>query len=147
MPAPLSFTPPQTASLTNMKEHFQRFANWGAALVGAPSAFLLAALFCLVWAGSGPHFGYSNSWQLVANTVTNVVTFLLVFLIQYSQDRNTKATQLKLDEIVHALDGARNKMIRLEELPDDEIDRLEKEMRALRSRPSPDRTSTGIAKF
>lgn len=117
-----------------MKEQFQRFANWGAALVGAPSAFLLAAAFCVIWAASGPHFGYSNSWQLVANTVTNVATFLLVFLIQYTQDRNTKATQLKLDEVVRALGGARNKMIRLEELPDDEINRLEREMRVFRNR-------------
>jgi low affinity Fe/Cu permease len=118
-----------------MRETFQRCANWIANVVGSPDSFLAAALFCIVWGASGPHFGYSNSWQLVANTVTNVATFLLVFLIQYSQNRNTQAIQLKLDELVRALDGARNKMIRLEDLPDAELDRLEREMRALRSGP------------
>lgn len=116
-----------------MRETFQRFANWSATLVGSPGAFLAAALFCILWGATGPHFGYSNSWQLVANTVTNVATFLLVFLIQYSQNRNTQATQLKLDELVRAHGGARNKMIRLEDLPDGELDRLEREMRAIRS--------------
>ena len=117
-----------------MRQLFQRFASWSAALVGSPSAFLLAAMFCLAWAVSGPHFAYSDSWQLVANTVTNISTFLLAFLIQYSQNRNTQATQLKLDEIVRALEGARNHLIRLEELPDAELDRLEQEMRVLRNR-------------
>jgi low affinity Fe/Cu permease len=117
-----------------MRDIFQRFASWSAAVAGSPSAFLIAAAFCVLWAVSGPRFGYSDSWQLVANTVTNISTFLLAFLIQYSQNRNTQATQLKLDEIVRALDGARNAMIRLEELPDAELNRLEHEMRALRSR-------------
>ncbi|GAC1411394.1 MAG: low affinity iron permease family protein [Gemmatimonadaceae bacterium] len=117
-----------------MRHTFQRFASWSANLVGSAGAFLVAAVFCLVWAASGPHFAYSNSWQLVANTVTNVATFLLVFLIQYSQNRNTQATQLKLDELVRAVQGARNQMIRVEELPDAELDRLEREMRQLRSR-------------
>jgi low affinity Fe/Cu permease len=117
-----------------MRQAFQRFASWSANLVGSPGAFLVAAVFCVVWAASGPHFAYSNSWQLVATTVTNVATFLLVFLIQYSQNRNTQATQLKLDELVRSVQGARNQMIRLEELPDAELDRVEREMRALRSR-------------
>jgi len=117
-----------------MRQTFQRFASWSANLVGSPSAFLAATVFCLLWAASGPHFGYSDSWQLVANTVTNVATFLLVFLIQHSQNRNAQATQLKLDELVRALAGARNQMIRLEDLPDAELDRLDREMRALRSR-------------
>ncbi len=117
-----------------MRETFHRFASWSANLVGSPGAFLVAAVFCIVWAASGPHFAYSNSWQLVANTVTNVVTFLLVFLIQYSQNRNTQATQLKLDELVRVVEGARSKMIRLEELSDAELDGLEHEMRALRGR-------------
>jgi low affinity Fe/Cu permease len=117
-----------------MRQTFQRFASWSANLVGSPSAFLAATVFCLLWAASGPHFGYSDSWQLVANTVTNVATFLLVFLIQHSQNRNAQTTQLKLDELVRALAGARNQMIRLEDLPDAELDRLDREMRALRNR-------------
>jgi low affinity Fe/Cu permease len=119
-----------------MRDIFQRFASWSAALVGSPTAFLLAAVFCLLWAASGPHFAYSDTWQLVANTVTNLATFLLAFLIQYSQNRNTQATQLKLDELVRSIEGARNAMIRLEELPDAELDRLEREMSALRGRSS-----------
>ncbi|GAC1461403.1 MAG: low affinity iron permease family protein [Gemmatimonadaceae bacterium] len=89
-----------------MRHTFQRFASWSANLVGSAGAFLVAAVFCLVWAASGPHFAYSNSWQLVA----------------------------KLDELVRAVQGARNQMIRVEELPDAELDRLEREMRQLRSR-------------
>lgn len=117
-----------------MRKVFHRFASWSAALVGSPSAFLIAVTFCAAWGISGSHFHYSDTWQLVANTVTNLSTFLLAFLIQYSQNRNTQATQLKLDELVRSIDGARNGMIRLEELPDAELDRLEQEMRRLRGR-------------
>ena len=125
-----------------MRKTFHRFASWSAALVGSPSAFLIAVTFCGAWAVSGPHFRYSDSWQLVANTVTNLSTFLLAFLIQYSQNRNTQATQLKLDELVRSIAGARNGMIRLEELPDAELDRLEQEMRRVRGRATGPRDVT-----
>ena len=116
-----------------MRDLFRRFAQRSSLAVGSPAAFLLAAAFCVVWAVSGPVFHWSDAWQLVANTVTNIVTFLMVFLIQYSQNRDTAAMQLKLDETLRAIRGARNSLIALEDLPDEELDRLEAEMRAIRA--------------
>jgi low affinity Fe/Cu permease len=100
--------------------------------MGSSTAFLVALLFCIGWAVCGPLFHYSDSWQLVANTVTNVVTFLMVFIIQYAQNRDTQALQLKLDEVLRTQRGARGSMLALEELSDAELEQLEQEMRALR---------------
>jgi low affinity Fe/Cu permease len=117
-----------------MKKLFRSLARTTAGAMGSPTAFLLALLFCVGWGACGPLFHYSDSWQLVANTVTNVVTFLMVFLIQYAQNRDTQALQLKLDEVLRTQRGARGSMLALEELSDAELEQLEQEMRALRDR-------------
>ncbi|HEY3565968.1 MAG TPA: low affinity iron permease family protein, partial [Casimicrobiaceae bacterium] len=88
----------------------------------------------VVWAVTGPMFGFSDAWQLIANTVTNVVTFLMVFIIQNSQSRDTKATQLKLDELLRAVGNARSSLINLESLSDEEMNRLQQQFEQLRER-------------
>jgi len=92
--------------------------------MGKPSAFVWATGFTIIWAVSGPLFGYSDSWQLVINTGTTVLTFLMVFLIQNTQNRDAKAMHVKLDELVKSIKGARNKMVGAEQLTDMELDEL-----------------------
>lgn len=103
---------------------FGRFARWAAHATGTPAAFLLALSVVIVWLITGPLFHYSDTWQLVINTGTTIVTFLMVFLIQHTQNRDTAAMHLKLDEIVRALEGAHNAMLDLEELEEDELLRI-----------------------
>ena len=100
------------------RSHFGRFARWVAWTCGRPGAFAVALLVIIVWAASGPLFGFSDTWQLVINTGTTVVTFLMVFLIQSTQNRDTEAVQLKLDELLRAIAGAHAGLIDLEELDD-----------------------------
>jgi Predicted small integral membrane protein len=102
--------------------------------MGSPWAFLLAILAILAWACLGPAFHFSDTWQLVINTATTIVTFLMVFLIQNTQNRDTRAMQLKLDELLRGLKGARTSLVGLEELSDDELERLQKEFERLRGR-------------
>jgi low affinity Fe/Cu permease len=101
---------------------FDRFANRIAHFAGHPVAFAAAVLLILVWILSGPVFGYSDTWQLVINTATTIVTFLMVFLIQNTQNRDGQATQVKLDELIRAVDGAHNGLLDLEELSETEIE-------------------------
>ena len=108
-------------------ETFRHAARRIAHVIGTPGAFLLAVLAVLVWAASGPLFGFSDTWQLVINTGTTIITFLVVFLIQNTQNRDSKEIHLKLDELIHAVRDARNQMLDVDELPDEELARLERE--------------------
>ena len=108
---------------------FTRFACEIAHLSGKPAAFLLAALVVVTWAASGPLFGFSDTWQLVINTVTTIVTFLMVFLIQNTQNRDTMALQIKLAELIFVMQGAKNKLATVEDLSDEDLERLHQEYR------------------
>jgi low affinity Fe/Cu permease len=103
---------------------FGRFAQWTARAMGHPFAFVLAVLIIVGWAISGPFFGYSDTWQLVINTSTTIVTFLMVFLIQNTQNRESVAVQLKLDELIRTHQGAHNALLDLEELGEEDLARL-----------------------
>jgi low affinity Fe/Cu permease len=98
---------------------------------GRPAAFLIASGAVVLWAFSGPMFGFSDTWQLVINTSTTIVTFLMVFLIQNTQNRDTEAMQIKLDELIRATQGAHNALLNLEHLEDEELDRYRKHYAAL----------------
>ncbi len=113
---------------------FRRFSQTTADLVGTPYAFCLAAAAVVLWAVTGPLFQFSDTWQLVINTSTTIVTFLMVFLIQSTQNRDAKAVHLKLDEIIHALNDARDKLVDVENDSDEEIDRLSQEFKHLHNR-------------
>ena len=114
-----------------MNDVFRKFARACSDAVGSPWAFLFAVLACAVWALTGPLYGYSNTWQLVINTATTVVTFLMVFLIQSTQNRDAKAIHLKLDELLRGVKGARTGLVGLEDLTDEELEALHKEFERL----------------
>lgn len=114
-------------------DRFSRFATVASAWVGSRWAFLLAGVVIVVWAASGPFFHYSDTWQLVINTGTTVVTFLMVFLIQNTQNRDARAINLKLDELIRAIDNARNQMIDIENLSDLDLQALHDEYGKLKS--------------
>src|SRR5689334_19624884 len=130
--APSSKSAPATDPIMN--DWFRKTSRQLADAFGSPWAFVVAVLFTIVWGVTGPLFGFSNAWQLVANTVTNVVTFLMVFIIESSQNRDTKATQLKLDELLRSVTTARSSLINLEALSDDELDLLQQQFEQLRRR-------------
>ena len=114
-----------------MNEMFRKFAQKTAHAMGTSYAFIFAALIIIVWAGTGPLFNYSDTWQLVINTGTTVVTFLMVFLIQNTQNRDAIAFHLKLDELLKGVKGARTELIDLEELSDDELEELHKQFKKI----------------
>ncbi len=116
---------------------FLRFAVRTSEMVGSPWAFAAAVSVIVLWAATGPSFGFSDTWQLVINTGTTIITFLVVFLIQNTQNRDVKAIHLKLDELIHAMEGARNSLVDLENLSDEELNKLQKEFQRVRERNSP----------
>src|SRR5499426_4828150 len=113
------------------KSSFTHFAKWTARVSGRPAAFVLAVMVILAWAITGPIFGFSDTWQLVINTSTTIVTFLMVFLIQNTQNRDTMALQLKLSELIIAMHGAKNDIATAEDLSESELENLHKEYCAL----------------
>lgn len=117
-----------------MKDAFRKCAQLLSDAMSSAAAFLAATFIVLVWLASGPMFHFSDTWQLVINTGTSVITFLMVFLIQNSQSRDTRAIQLKLDELLRSIRGARNELVSLEGLSDEELDRLRDEFAKLASR-------------
>jgi|SRR5690606_13439004 len=114
-----------------MNEKFRKAAERISVIAGTPRAFLFAMMMVLIWALSGPFLGFSDTWQLIINTGTTIVTFLMVFLIQNAQNRDSVAVQLKLDELIRAIHGARLGMINLEQLSDEELRQLRKQFRKL----------------
>jgi low affinity Fe/Cu permease len=117
-----------------MRELFRKFARQSSETLGSPEVFLAALVTILVWAALGPAFRYSDTWQLVINTATSVLTFLMVFIIQNTQNRDAKAIQLKLDELIRGVQGARTGMVRLEELTEAELASLTGDFERLRVR-------------
>ena len=103
---------------------FARFAKWSSSAMGHPWAFVTAVTIILVWGVTGPIFGYSDTWQLVINTATTIVTFLMVFLIQNTQNRDNTAVQLKVDELIRSTKGAHTALLDLEELTEDDLNRF-----------------------
>jgi len=120
--------------IVGMHEQFRKFARRSSDFVGSAEVFLAACVVIGLWAVLGPRFHYSDTWQLVINTTTTIITFLMVFLIQNTQSRDARAIQLKLDELIRAVQGARTGMVRLEELSDEELCALTGDFEKLRQR-------------
>jgi low affinity Fe/Cu permease len=123
-----------TARTSVLNESFRRFAAQASVLVGSSWAFLLAITTILVWAVTGPLFQFSDTWQLIINTGTTIVTFLMVFLIQNTQNRDARAIHLKLDELLRAVSHARNELIDVEEMPDERLEQLKQGLHECRDR-------------
>ncbi len=119
--------PPKTPHHKTLGDRFHTFAHQFSDLAGSPWAFILAAGTIVAWLVTGPIFHFSDTWQLIINTGTTIITFLMVFLIQNSQNRDAHAIHLKLDELIRAVAGARNQLIDLEEMSDEELAALQKE--------------------
>lgn len=120
--------------LCRIRDAFGIFARKTSSVLGSAWAFVCALLIIVVWALTGPTFHYSDTWQLIINTATTIVTFLMVFLIQNTQNRDAKAVHLKLDELIRAHEPARNKLVDLEKLSDDDLKKLEGEFEKLRKK-------------
>ena len=114
-----------------MNELFRKLAQRISRLAGTAQAFLLASSLIIIWLISGPIFAYSNRWQLCVNTGTTIITFLMVFIIQNTQNRDSKAIHLKIDELLRAVEGARLSMFDAEELPDDKLEMIHQEFRTI----------------
>jgi low affinity Fe/Cu permease len=124
-----------------VSDAFRVFARRSSMTLGSAWAFAGAVLVILVWLLTGPMFHFSDTWQLIINTATTVITFLMVFLIQNTQNRDAKAAHLKLDELIRAVKDARNELVDLEDLSDEELKKLEDQFRRMRTRAENDETS------
>jgi len=114
-----------------MKAFFRKFATRASEVTGSPWAFLAAVFFILIWAALGPYYHFSDTWQMVVNTATTIVTFLMIFLLQNTQNRDAMATQLKLDELIRAVEAARTELVNLEALPDEKLHQLKEQFERL----------------
>lgn len=124
-----------------MRPLFRVFSSYTAEKMGSPWAFIGGIAIVIVWALAGPYFHYSDTWQLVINTGTTIITFLMVFLIQNTQNRDARAVHLKLDELIRALKAARTQLVSLESMSDEELDALQSEFSKLRERAERPRNS------
>jgi low affinity Fe/Cu permease len=131
-PTPATQVRPGWRTLVN--ERFRCFAHLTSEMVGSPWSFIASIVLICGWAALGPIFGFSDTWQLVINTATTIITFLMVFLIQNTQNRDARAIHLKLDELLHAIKGARNHLIDLENLSEEELEKLHTEFEQLRKK-------------
>jgi low affinity Fe/Cu permease len=129
--------------MAGKRSRFLRFANAAARATGKPLTFALAVAVVVAWAASGPLFGFSDTWQLVVNTGTTIVTFLMVFLIQNTQNRDSEAMHIKMDELIRVFEGAHNALLDLEELEDAELDRVRERYRRLASKARAELASGG----
>lgn len=120
-----------------MQEAFRKFARKTSGIAGTPWAFMLSILIILAWIVTGPFFHFSDTWQLVINTGTTIITFLMVFLIQNTQNRDSHAIHLKLDELIKSVEGARNQLIDIEDAGEEALTELQKEYRVLKSSDGP----------
>jgi low affinity Fe/Cu permease len=125
------------AAPTTLNERFRKFAVCVARFAGSPVAFMLSFITIVVWAIVGPVYHFSDTWQLVINTSTTIVTFLMVFLIQNMQNRDAKAIHLKLDELIRAVKGARNNLVNLENLSEEELAKLEQQFSRIANKNRP----------
>ena len=126
-----------------VSDAFRIFARRSSRVLGSAWAFAAAMLIIVIWALTGPVFHYSDTWLLIINTVTTIVTFLMVFLIQNTQNRDAKAAHLKLDEVIRAVKGARNELVDLEKLSDEDLISLEKQFERVRKKAERDGNNPG----
>ena len=141
--SPLREAREQVAKTSTMNLWFSRFASRTAQIVGHPYMFLFAVAVIIIWGITGPYFHYSDTWQLIINTGTTIITFLVVFLIQNTQNRDAKALHLKLDELIRSHSPANNDLIDVEKLSDEELDELEKRYEQIRKQCEQRRQRTG----
>jgi low affinity Fe/Cu permease len=134
MPSNNSVKPEENSFVCKVRNSFGHFARRSSEVLGTAWAFILALIIIAVWGLTGPVFHFSDTWQLIINTGTTIVTFLMVFLIQNTQNRDAKAMHLKLDELIRAVEGARNRLVDLEKLSDEELKQLEEQFTRLRKK-------------
>lgn len=128
------------------KNFFERFSDRVVCITGSPGAFITASLLVIIWAVSGPLFNYSETWQLVINTGTTIVTFLMVFLIQKTQNKDSKAIQIKLNELIASYEKASNRLVDIEDLTEEELDKLHKHYEKLSKQSKEQQDSRDSAK-
>ena len=136
MPSNNKQKPEERDSFCRVRDSFRHFARKSSEVLGTAWAFIGSLIIIAVWGLTGPMFHFSDTWQLIINTGTTIVTFLMVFLIQNTQNRDAKAMHLKLDELIRAIEGARDRLVDLEKLSDEELKQLEEQFTRLRNKAS-----------